>query len=91
MVAYETLTTPVGVAIILLCSRQRAVVSPHPCRVAPQRELRGRRLAREGGESERQIRLLAEREMAGQSLPDERSMTYNNQYNASAARQNRAR
>lgn len=56
---------------------------------APQNELRRRRLTREGGERERQIRLLAEREMAGQSLPDERSIAYNNQYNAPAARQNR--
>lgn len=60
-------------------------------RTAPQKKLRERRLAREGGERERQIRLLAEREMAGQSLPDERSRAYNNQYNAPAARQNRSR
>lgn len=56
-----------------------------------QEELRRRRLAREVRERERQTRLLAEREMAGQSLPDERSMAYNNQYNASAATQNRMR
>ncbi|CAN0501231.1 unnamed protein product, partial [Ectocarpus sp. 8 AP-2014] len=55
------------------------------------KDLRSRRLAREGGERERQIRLLAEREMAGQSLPDERTRAYNNQYNAPAARQNRIR
>ncbi|CAN0111787.1 unnamed protein product [Ectocarpus sp. 6 AP-2014] len=55
------------------------------------KDLRSRRLAREGGERERQIRLLAEREMAGQSLPDERTRAYNNQYNAPAARQNRTR
>ncbi|CAB1118636.1 unnamed protein product [Ectocarpus sp. CCAP 1310/34] len=55
------------------------------------KDLRSRRLAREGGERERQIRLLAEREMAGHSLPDERTRAYNNQYNAPAARQNRIR
>ncbi|CAN0270491.1 unnamed protein product, partial [Ectocarpus sp. 12 AP-2014] len=55
------------------------------------KDLRNRRLAREGGERERQIRLLAEREMAGHSLPDERTRAYNNQYNAPAARQNRTR
>eukprot|EP00904_Undaria_pinnatifida_P005913 jgi/Undpi1/2451/HiC_scaffold_13.g05831.m1 len=54
-------------------------------------DLRRRRLAREGGERERQIRLLAEREMAGKPLPDDRSRSYNNQYNAPVARQNRAR
>lgn len=56
-----------------------------------QEELRRRRLAREGGERIREIRLLAEREMAGQPLPNERHMAYNNQYNAPVARQNRPR
>lgn len=56
-----------------------------------QEEMRRKRLAREGGERNREIRLLAEREMAGRPLPDERRMAYNNQYHAYVARQNRPR
>lgn len=85
----ETLTQPRDFILHRLYNAVSArIVTPF---ATLQEDLRRRRLAREGGERERQIRLLAEREMAGKPLPDDRSRSYNNQYNAPAARQNRGR